>query len=163
MKKFKLKELDRTAKIFLAFFLSTMQLGILIGIGYIYFTTNLNPQGTIEHYNGSEVIEDEIPEEYPKSLESMILNTHAHVNSFAIISLLIGAIFYFNSIINNSFKLFLLIEPFISIIITFSSMWLMRYVNDSFVYVLIVSSLLMYICWSAMILISLYEVTKKTN
>ena len=106
MKKFKLKELDRTAKIFLAFFLLTMQLGILIGIGYIYFTTNLNPQGTIEHYNGSEIIEDEIPEEYPKSLESMILNKHAHVNRFAIISLLIGAILYFNSVINNIFNFF---------------------------------------------------------
>ena len=138
-----------------------MQLGILIGIGYIYFTTSLNPEGTVEHYNGSEVIDDEIPEEFPKSLESMILNTHAHVNSFAIISLLIGAIFYFNSIIVNKMKLFLLIEPFISIIITFSSMWLMRYIDESFVYILIISSLLMYLCWSIMVLVSFYELIKK--
>ena len=157
----KLKDLDRTAKFFLASFLITMQLGILIGIGYIYFTTSLNPEGTVEHYNGSEVIDDEIPEEFPKSLESMILNTHAHVNSFAIISLLIGTIFYFNSIIVNKMKLFLLIEPFISIIITFSSMWGMRYINESFVYALIISSLLMYLCWSIMVLASFYELIKK--
>ena len=93
----------------------------------------------------------------------MILNTHAHVNSFAIISLLIGTIFYFNSIIVNKMKLFLLIEPFISIIITFSSMWLMRYIDESFVYILIISSLLMYLCWSIMVLVSFYELIKKTN
>ena len=158
---FKLKDLDNTAKAFLASFLLTMQVGIFIGIGYIYFTTNLNPKGTIEHYNGSEIIENEIPEEYPKSLESMILNTHAHVNSFAIISLLIGIIFYFNSIIGNKLKLLLLIEPFISIIITFSSMWLMRYLNEYFVYLVMISSFLMYICWSIMVMVSFYELIKK--
>jgi hypothetical protein len=161
MQNLKLKNLDQTAKTFLAFFLATIQMGILIGIGYIYFTTNLNPEGTIEHYNGSKIIANEIPEEYPKSLESMILNTHAHVNSFAIISLLIGTIFYFNSIVNNKLKLLLLIEPFISIIVTFSSMWLMRYLNENFVFLVMISSFLMYICWSIMVMVSFYELIKK--
>ena len=163
MMSFKLKDLDNTAQAFLASFLFTMQIGIFIGIGYIYFTTNLNPEGTIEHYNGSEIIENEIPEEYPKSLESMILNTHAHINSFAIISLLIGFIFYFNSIIGNKLKLLLLIEPFISITITFPSMWLMRYLNENFVFLVIISSFLMYVCWSIMVMVSFYELIKKNN
>ena len=146
---------------FLAFFLITIQIGILIGIGYIYYTTDLNPEGTIEHYNGSEIIENDIPEEFPKPLEGMILTTHAHVNSFAMISLIIGIIFYFNSIISNKFKLFLMIEPFISTIITFSSIWIMRYLNDSFVYLVMISSMLMYLCWSIMIIVSLYEIILK--
>jgi len=161
MQSLKLKYLDSTAKTFLAFFLITIQLGILIGIGYIYYTTDLNPEGTIEHYNGSEIIENDIPEEFPKPLEGMILTTHAHVNSFAMISLIIGLIFYFNSIISNKFKLFLMIEPFISTIITFSSIWIMRYLNDSFVYLVMISSMLMYLCWSIMIIVSLYEIILK--
>ncbi len=161
MQSLKLKYLDSTAKTFLAFFLITIQIGILIGIGYIYYTTDLNPEGTIEHYNGSEIIENDIPEEFPKPLEGMILTTHAHVNSFAMISLIIGLIFYFNSIISNKFKLFLMIEPFISTIITFSSIWIMRYLNDSFVYLVMISSVLMYLCWSIMIIVSLYEIILK--
>tara|TARA_Y100001936_G_C16074871_1_gene673340 strand:+ start:2358 stop:2846 length:489 start_codon:yes stop_codon:yes gene_type:complete len=161
MQSLKLKYLDSTAKTFLAFFLITIQIGILIGIGYIYYTTDLNPEGTIEHYNGSEIIENDIPEEFPKPLEGMILTTHAHVNSFAMISLIIGIIFYFNSIISNKFKLFLMIEPFISTIITFSSIWIMRYLNDSFVYLVMISSMLMYLCWSIMIIVSLYEIILK--
>ena len=161
MQSLKLKYLDSTAKTFLAFFLITIQIGILIGIGYIYYTTDLNPEGTIEHYNGSEIIENDIPEEFPKPLEGMILTTHAHVNSFAMISLIIGIIFYFNSIISNKFKLFLMIEPFISTIITFLSIWIMRYLNDSFVYLVMISSMLMYLCWSIMIIVSLYEIILK--
>ena len=161
MNSFKLQDLDSTSKIFLTFFLITMQLGILIGIGYIYYTTSLNPEGTIEHYNGSEVFDDDIPEEFPKTLENMILTTHAHVNSFAMISLIIGLIFYFNSIVLNKFKLFLMVEPFISTIVTFSCLWLMRYLSDNFVYLVIISSTIMYLCWSVMVLICLYELNFK--
>ena len=161
MQSLKLKYLDSTAKTFLAFFLITIQIGILIGIGYIYYTTDLNPEGTIEHYNGSEIIENDIPEEFPKPLEGMILTTHAHVNSFAMISLIIGLIFYFNSIISNKFKLFLMIEPFISTIITFLSIWIMRYLNDSFVYLVMISSMLMYLCWSIMVIVCLNELIFK--
>ncbi|MAZ60577.1 MAG: hypothetical protein CMG50_00145 [Candidatus Marinimicrobia bacterium] len=157
MSNFKLKNFDSTAKTFLAFFLFTIQIGIVIGVGYIYYTTSLNPEGTIEHYNGSEVVEDVIPEEFPKPLEGMILTTHAHVNSFALISLIIGSIFYFNSIITNKLKLILMVEPFISTIITFSSIWVMRYLNESFVYLVMISSLLMYLCWTIMVIISFYE------
>ena len=153
----KLKNLDTTAKIFLSFFLFTMLIGIFLGLGFVYYTTDLNIEGTIEHYNGSEILEDEIPEEFPKPLETMILTTHAHVNSFALISLIIGMIFYFNSIIKNKLKLFLMIEPFISTIITFLGLWLLRYVDENFVYIVMISGTLMYLFWIIMILISIYE------
>ena len=157
MNNFKLKNLDQTAKIFLSFFLTTMLLGILTGLGYVYYTTNMNTSGTIEHYKGSKVLDDEIPEEFPKPLEEMILSTHAHVNSFALISLIIGMIFYFSSMISGTWKLILMIEPFISTIITFLSLWLLRYINDQFVYVVIASSFLMYIFWIIMILMAKYH------
>jgi len=162
MNNFKLVDLDKPAKIFISSFLITMLIGILIGIGFIYYTTDMNPSGTIEHYRGSEVLDDEIPEEFPKPMEQMILSTHAHVNSFALISLILGAIFYFNSFITGKLKLFIMIEPFIATIITFSSLWLLRYVNDQFVYLVMISSFIMYMFWITMILISLYELNKKS-
>ena len=78
-----------------------------------------------------------------------------------IISFLIGIIFIFNTIIKGRFKHFLILEPFASILITFGSMWLMRYYNDFFVYILIPSSTLMYCCWYIMIGISVYELLFK--
>ena len=161
MNKIQLRNLDSTAKTFLIFFLTTMLVGIFTGLGYIYYTTDMNTHGTIEHYNGSIVKDGEIPEEFPKPLEGMILTTHAHVNSFALMSFAIGIIFYFSSIISGKLKTFILIEPFISTMITFISLWLLRYVNDSFVYIVMISGILMYLFWIIMILISLYELCLK--
>ena len=161
MNNLKLKDLDQTAKIFLSFFLITMLIGIFTGLGYIYYTTDMNPDGTIEHYKGSKVLDDEIPEEFPKPLEAMILTTHAHVNSFALISLIIGTIFYFNSIISGKIKLLLMVEPFFSTLITFLSMWFLRYLNESFVYLVLLSGFLMYLFWIIMVVLSLYELLFK--
>ena len=133
MNSIKLINLDKDFKFFLSCFLFTMLIGIFLGLGFIYYTTDMNIQGTIEHYNGSEILDNEIPEEFPKPMEAMILTTHAHVNSFALISLIIGTIFYFNSIISGKIKLLLMVEPLISTLITFISLWLLRYINQIFV------------------------------
>ena len=161
MNSISLKNLDVYLKYLLASFLLTMSIGIFTGIGYVYFTTNIQIEGTIERFNGSEADKDEIPEEFPKPIENMILTTHNHINSFALISLIIGIIFYFNSIIQGKIKLFLLLEPFISTILTFASLWLMRFFNESFVYLVIISAIIMYLCWFIMISVSLYELLKK--
>ena len=163
MNNYTFKNLDFTARIFLTFFLATMLIGIFTGLGYVYYTTNMNVTGTIEHYNGSEVLGDEIPEEFPKPIEEMILSTHAHVNSFALISFVLGLIFYFNSLISGALKLLLMVEPFVSILITFSGLWLLRYKSELFVYIVLVSSFLMYLFWIIMIMVCLYELIVKNN
>ena len=161
MNSIKLINLDKDFKFFLSCFLFTMLIGIFLGLGFIYYTTDMNIQGTIEHYNGSEILDNEIPEEFPKPMEAMILTTHAHVNSFALISLIIGTIFYFNSIISGKIKLLLMVEPFFSTLITFLSMWFLRYLNESFVYLVLLSGFLMYLFWIIMVVLSLYELLFK--
>jgi len=163
MDKIQLKNLDKSLKYFLIFFLITMTIGIFTGVGYIYYTTNIASDSIAERYSGSNVEINDIPENFPKTLESMLLITHEHLNAFAIISLLIGMIFYFNSITSPKVKLFLMIEPFCSTIITFSSLWLLRYMHNNFAYLIILSSALMYICWISMITISMYELIFKKS
>jgi len=159
----KLKDLDTNLKYLILAFLFTLGVGITTGLIYINYTTEISLSGTIEQYRGSEVSEYDIPEKFPKEFEDMILTTHEHITSFAIISFLIGFIFYFNSIILGKLKLFLIIEPFISTILTFLSMWLMRYINESFVYILIPSSFIMYVCWYIMIFVCIYELAVKVK
>jgi len=143
-------------------FLIVLGIGIFTGLIYINYTTSMSITGTIEQYKGSAAASEyDIPNKFPKEFESMIRITHEHIISFSIITILLSFIFNFNSIVSRKTKLFLMIEPYISIIITFSSMWLMRYFSSKFVYFLIVSSSLMYICWYAIIFISLYELNKK--
>ena len=161
---FFLKDLEKNIKYFLVAFLITITAGIFTGLSYIYYTTNIAADSISERYAGSVVEEDyEIPENFPKSIENMIQTTHEHVNSFAIISFMIGMIFYFNSMINGKLKTFLMIEPFVSTIITFLSLWLIRFINTSFAYLVILSSTLMYLCWFVMIGVAMYELLLKKD
>ena len=160
---FFLKDLEQNIKYFLVAFLITITAGIFTGLSYIYYTTNIAADSISERCAGTIVEEHEIPENFPKSIENMIQTTHEHVNSFAIISFMIGMIFYFNSIINGKLKAFLMIEPFISTIITFLSLWLIRFLNTNFAYLVILSSTLMYLCWFVMIGIAMYELLLKKD
>ena len=160
---FYLKDLNSDAKYFLATFLITLSIGITIGLTYVYITTEMTPIGINDQFRGSEVLVNEIPEKFPKPLENMLLTTHNHLLSFSMVTLLIGIIFYFNSIILGRFKLVLLIEPLISSIIMFGSLWLMKYFYASFVYIMVISAICTYLCWYIMILVSIYELLFKKN
>ena len=169
---FFLKDLNKNIKYILISFLITMSFGIFTGLAYLYYTTESSPKGIIEHYKGTEDVSYEDWDNYldkpmktEKYLHDMLETTHTHVTSFAFISVLLGIIFYFNSIILGKWKIFLIIEPFISTFITFSSLWIMRYINENFVYLIILSSTLLYLCWVTMLFISLYELifVKKSN
>ena len=158
-----LKDLDCDAKYFLSAFLITLCIGISIGLFYVYLTTDMSASGSIEQFNGSQVLEDEIPDKFPKPLENMILTTHDHILSFAMISFLVGAIFYFNSIIIGNFKTILLIEPFLSSLLMFGSLWIMKYLNSGFVYLMIISAVATYVSWYIMMIVSLYELLIKKS
>ena len=155
-----LKNLEQQLKYFLTLFLITMSIGIFTGLYYVYITTSIKKEGTIERFNGSDIDNTE-KFEVPKPLENMVLTTHNHILSFSMITLLIGIIFYFNSIISGKLKLFLLLEPYISTILTFGSLWGIRYLNESFFYIMMFSAVIMYMCWYIMIFVSLYELIRK--
>lgn len=161
---FYLKDLEHELKYLLSSFLVLMAIGITIGLAYVYTTTNMSPVGVTEQFNGSEVDNiTDIPDKFPKPIENMILTTHDHILTFSIISLLIGLIFYLNSTITGFTKTIIIIEPFISTLIMFSSLWIMKYFIASFVYLMILSSFLTYLCWYLMIAVSLYELMIKKN
>ena len=160
----KLFTLDKTLKLFLLALVIVLTLGVTLGIVYLNYTTSMTPTGTIERYNGSEkgeLDEFEIVESYPKQISEMLLTTHTHIISFALIFGLMGIIFYFNSIVDGFWKNFLLIEPLVSTVITFSSIWGIRYIHEAFVYITIISATLMYLSFYVMSLVIFYELAFK--
>ena len=147
-------------------FITVMNLTIGVGIGlfYVYQTTQLTANGTEEHYRGSIINDDfEIPEKYPKPTSELLNTTHTHILSMTFIFLIIGGLFYFNSLITGMLKTFLIIEPFISILLTFGGIWLMRFIHSSFSYLIIISGILMYLCFFIMIITIFYELIMKKN
>ena len=159
---FKLYNLENKIKLFLSVVILTLSIGVLTGLVYLYNTTNLSSSGTIQRLSGSSETSDfDIPDSYPKSISELLITTHNHIIGFSFIFLIVGIVFYFNSILIGFWKSFLMIEPLLSIVITFGSIWLIRFVSTDFVYVAIVSSSLIYISFFIMIVIVLYELIFK--
>ena len=154
----KLYQLDDILKYFLSLFLIVMTIGVTIGIIYVQSTTNISTEGTIHQYAGSETKDEfDIPEHYPKPISDMLMTTHNHIISFAMIFGMIGLLFYFNSIITGLWKFVLMAEPLISTLITFGSIWGIRFIAPEFAYITMVSGILMYITYYVMVGVMLYE------
>ncbi|AFH49497.1 Hypothetical protein IALB_1790 [Ignavibacterium album JCM 16511] len=160
----KLYQLPKQIKRMIAALLFSLTFGVLIGLGFLYYTTSYSTQGAIERYNGSQVSEEfDIAENYPKPISEIFITTHNHIIAFSLIFTIVCSVFYFSSLLNNGWKTFFLIEPFISIIVSFGSLWLMRFVNPNFVYLMAASSTLIYISYFTMVILILYEILFKKS
>jgi len=160
----KLFQLDKELKIFISLFLIVLSVGVTIGLIYVRTTTNVSVEGTANRYAGSEVNDEfDIPEYYPKPVSDLLMTTHNHILSFSLIFGLVGLIFNFNSIIVGTWKLVLMIEPLIATLITFGSIWGVRFIAPEFAYITIISGILMYLVFYLMICIMLYDLLIKSK
>ena len=149
-----INSLDTNLKKLLTYYLFTIGIGFSLGVLYVYLNSEFSNTGMIEQYIGNN---DEWEPKLPKTLKDLISHTHEHITMFSIIFLSIGVIFSYNSVIKGFWKSFLILEPFISIIITFGVFFIIRYITTAFSYVIIISSFLMYICFYIMLFVCLYE------
>lgn len=161
MNKIQLNTLDRGRRWFLSIFLLVLSIGVSVGLVYVCTTTQINTNGTVEHYAGSDTDEFDIPEKYPKSFEAMLLTTHTHIISFGVIFLLLGALFHYNSVISGTWKMVIMIEPLVATLVTFGSIWGIRYCDPSFAFLTILSGTLMYISFYVMTVVLLYDLLFK--
>ena len=155
-----LTKLDKTLKNFLTSYLIVLSIGVCVGLAFVNQTTKLSPSGAIERFRGSEENTDdgfEIKENYPKSVSEMLMTTHNHIIGFSFIFLTTGMIFYFNSTVKGFWKTFLLTEPFVSILLSFGSIWGMRFIDKGFVYVTVISAIFMYTSFFVMAGVSIYD------
>jgi len=157
-----LQTLDKNLKNILIYYLITLGVGFSLGVLYVYLNSEFSSSGMIEQYLGNN---DEWEPKLPKTLQDLVSHTHEHITMFSIIFLSLGLIFLYNSTIKGFWKRFLMIEPFLSIIITFGGFFIIRYITTTFSYIIMISSLLMYICFYVMLFVSLYEliVSNKEN
>ena len=161
-----LNRFEPLLKKFVTAYIIVVTIGLSLGLYFVNHTTDMTPSGAVERFNGSQPAEDDefaIPENYPKPLSELLTTTHNHILGFSFIFGSIGFIFYFNSRVKRFWKAFLMIEPFVSIVLSFGSIWLMRYIHPNFVYITIISAILLYLSFYTMITVSLIDMWSKEN
>ncbi len=130
----------------LARWITIVQLvGYTTSLLFVHHTTGMTPSGVARHYRGgdSTAAAADAPMEFAKSYAEMLTITHTHLLSMAAIFVFSGAALALCERPTERWRRFLIAEPFVALLVSFASMWLMRYVDGRFSWLLSLSSAIM--------------------
>jgi hypothetical protein len=111
-------------KLLIAIFVIVLSVGFYTGLLFVGETSTANPNGIEEQYLGNESDEQAVVMKFKKSEQEMLTLVHNHILSMSIIFFLVGLILSTTKL-NKKLKLFLMIEPFLSVILTFGGLYLL--------------------------------------
>lgn len=148
-------------RLILAFAL-VLSIGFMSGLLFVSETTSGSPQGIQEQYLGNEDDEKASVMKFKKSEREMLTLIHNHVLSMALIFFLVGALLGICKL-DRKWKLFLMLEPFLSVILTFGGLYGLWKGILWMQYVIIVSGALMALTFAISILIIVLQSLKKQN
>jgi hypothetical protein len=117
--------------------------GYTTSLLFIHHTTGMTPGGVAARYRGSAADSSDAAMQFPKSFAEMLTITHTHLLSMAVIFVISGLALALCTHPGERWRRFLIAEPFVALLVSFSAMWLMRYVDARFSWLLALSSGLM--------------------
>lgn len=153
------RDLPGTARVLAGWAVSVLAAGYTVALVFVYRTTGLTPGGAVERYRGSDTaaVATDAPMQFPKPLVEMLLSTHTHVLTMAMIFVITGSCLLFCSRPSERWKRFLIAEPFAAILVSFASIWLMRYADPRFSLLLFASSTVMAVTFYVQVILVLRE------
>jgi hypothetical protein len=158
-----LLSLPKEIKSFLAVFVVVLSVGYTTGLLFVVQTETTTPAGIEENYLGNEDDPDAAVMKFEKGEREMLTIIHTHVLSMSFIFFLLGGILLFAQL-PQKLKFFLILEPFISILLTFGGIYFVWKGIEWVKYLVLVSGVLMTFCFAASAIIVLYQLLfKKVN
>lgn len=117
--------------------------GYTTSLVFIRHTTGMTPAGVVTRYRGSDPDAAEGSMQFAKSFSEMLTVTHTHLFSMAAIFVFSGLALALCAQPTERWRRILIVEPFVALLVSFSAMWLMRYVDSRFSWLLALSSCIM--------------------
>lgn len=147
-------------KLLIGAFIIILSIGFFTGLLFVDETSSVNPNGIEEQYLGNESDENAEVMKFKKSNQQMLTIVHNHIISMSIIFFLLGLILSTTQL-NKKLKLFLMIEPFISIVLTFGGIYLLWKGMVWMTYIVMFSGALMTLTYTLSVLIIFSQLLKK--
>ena len=147
-------------KLLIGVFLVVLSVGFYTGLFFVGETSSAEPNGIEEHYLGNETIEDAPIMKFKKSPKEMLTTVHTHILSMSLIFFLVGIILATTQL-NRKLKLFLMLEPFASVLLTFGGIYLLWLGVTWFKYIVMFSGMLMTATYTISVLIIFSQLLKK--
>ncbi len=147
-------------KIFIGSFVVVLSIGFYTGLLFVNQTSTTTPSGIEENYLGNE--EDEAAEEmkFKKGQREMLTIIHTHILSMSLIFFLLGGLVWIAKL-PKGLKLFLTIEPFISVMLTFGGIYFLWIGMLWMKYVVVFSGILMTATFTVSAFLVLYQLGAK--
>lgn len=138
-------------------YLIVSSIGYLSGLAFVNETTAGTPEGIVENYNGNEENEDAEEMKFKKSSHEMINIIHTHILSMSMIFFILAGLVY-GCRIPGWLKSFLMIEPLISVLVTFSGIYLIWLGYEWMTYIVMLSGALMTLSFVVSTVVILFSV-----
>lgn len=149
-------------KLLIGAFIIILSIGFFTGLLFVDETSSVNPNGIEEQYLGNESDENAEVMKFRKSDQQMLTLVHNHIISMSIIFFLLGLILSTTQL-NKKLKLFLMIEPFISIVLTFGGIYLLWKGMVWMTFIVMFSGVLMTLTYTLSVLIIFSQLLKKNK
>ncbi|MEX1383801.1 hypothetical protein [Lutibacter sp.] len=149
-------QFPKEIKLVIIVFIVVLSIGFYGGLSFVNNTTSMSSTGVETHYLGNEADEDAEIMKFKKSEREILTIVHNHILSLSVIFFLLALILATTSI-NKKLKYFLMLEPFLSILLTFGGIYLLWNGVVWFKYIVIFSGSLMTVTFVISTLSILYQ------
>lgn len=156
-----LSSFPKEIKIFIAAFVVILSMGFFTGLLFVSQTSTTSPEGIVENYNGNEEDEDADVMKFKKSEREMLTIVHTHILSMSFVFFLLGGLVWLTNL-SKKLKLFLTVEPFLSVLLTFGGIYFIWTGVLWMKYVVIFSGFLMIATFTISAILVLYQLTLKS-
>ncbi len=137
-----LSNFPKEIKLFIGVFVIVLSVGFYTGLLFVNETSTASPNGIEENYLGNEDDENAEVMKFHKSEREMITIVHTHILSMSFIFFLLGILVWLTNL-PKKLKLFLTVEPFLSVLITFGGIYLLWTGILWMKYIVVLSGILM--------------------
>ncbi|MCK0109085.1 hypothetical protein MWU58_07255 [Flavobacteriaceae bacterium S0825] len=154
--------LSKELKLLIGAFIIVLSIGFYTGLLFVGETSTANPNGIEEQYLGNENDEEVEIMKFKKSDKEMLTLVHNHILSMSIIFFLLGGILSITKL-DSKLKLFLIVEPFLSVVFTFGGLFFLWKGVLWMKYIVMFSGILMTLTFTLTIAIILHQLFKQND
>lgn len=153
---------SREIKLFIGCFIVVLNIGYFTGLLFVKETAATTPSGIEENYLGNEEDEEATVMKFKKSSREMLTIIHTHILSMSFIFFFLGGLLAITSV-PKKIKLFLMIEPFLSILLTFGGIYFMWSGVGWMKYLVVLSGMLMTTVFGINSLLVIWAILSKSK
>lgn len=158
----RISNFPKQVKMLIGAFLIVLSVGFFGSINFVQVTTNGNPKGIEENYLGNENDEDADVMKFKKTEREMLTLVHGHMLSLSVIFLLLGGLVAMTNL-SDRLQCYLMVEPFLSILLTFGGIYFLWKGHTWCKYLIIISGILMTISFIGAVISVFLGLLKPSN